>query len=313
MDGYPFMSTTTKPSGDQLLDEILREADTKEAPDLNKIRKTAPPEEGPLPPLREKQADQPAHAVLPVLGEDQSRRPWMAGGNAASGLVPMRRPGKARVSPKRRQLTRRLAIGIAGTLLLAASAAGAIGWWLDFSEEPGPADILVVLAGDYSRPLYAADLYAKGLAQEVWICQPAQSRAEALAIRDGVEILPEEEAYRRILIRRGVPNDKIRLYGRGIMSTVNEALALRAALLDHRKRILIVTSRHHARRSRWIFRRELPGADIRVVATPYESFTRKWWTQQAMARAAVTETAKMIYYLLGGRFISDLENTPHVR
>ena len=38
------MSTTTKPSGDQLLDEIL--GDTKEAPDLNKIRKTAPPKKG---------------------------------------------------------------------------------------------------------------------------------------------------------------------------------------------------------------------------------------------------------------------------
>lgn len=228
----------------------------------------------------------------------------------------MRRPGKTYVAQKRRQLTRRLAIGFTSTLLAAASVAagaGAIGWGLDYSDEPSPADIIVVLAGDYSRPFYAADLFAKGLAAEVWISQPVQSEAESLAIKEGVEILPEEAAYRQILIRRGVPADKIRLYGRGIMSTVNEALALSNTLEDRHRKILIVTSRYHARRSRFIFRRELPGIDIRVVATPYENFTRRWWTQQAMARAAVTETAKMAYYLLGGRFVSNLENTPHVR
>jgi len=65
-----------------------------------------------------------------------------------------------------------------------------------------------------------------------------------------------------------------------------------------------VTSRWHARRARLIFRSELKDSEVRVVATPYEEFTREWWARRQMADVAVLETAKLLFYLAGGRFLS---------
>jgi hypothetical protein len=40
------------------------------------------------------------------------------------------------------------------------------------------------------------------------------------------------------------------------------------------------------------------------VATPYEDFVEKWWTDQTSAVNVVLETAKLIHYHLGGAFRS---------
>lgn len=189
----------------------------------------------------------------------------------------------------------------------------AVGWWLDYSDKPAKSDLIVVLAGSPARPFYAADLYRGGFAPEIWLSRPYRAPAERMAVEAGVLFPAEEEINRQILVKRGVPPERIRLFGEAVVSTANEALALKKALDPKGKRILVVTSRYHARRARYILRTTLPGAEIRVVATPYEKFTRKWWSSHAMARAGVLETAKWIYYLLGGRFVSSsLDKTPHV-
>jgi uncharacterized SAM-binding protein YcdF (DUF218 family) len=73
---------------------------------------------------------------------------------------------------------------------------------------------------------------------------------------------------------------------------------------DYRgKKILIVTSRYHARRARLIFRRLLPGADIRVVG-PQDRDYRHWWRDRELADQGVLEVAKLVYFLVGGRFLS---------
>jgi uncharacterized SAM-binding protein YcdF (DUF218 family) len=169
---------------------------------------------------------------------------------------------------------------------------------------------MVVLAGGVSRPFYAADLYRRGLAPEVWLSRPYRSESERMALELGA-MAPEEEINRKILIMRGVPPKCIHLYGDGVMSTLNEALALRAAAQADGKRILLITSRFHARRAALIFRRAMPRATILACSTPYEAFSRRWWRSQHLAREAVLETSKTLFYLLGGRFLSPLENTPN--
>ncbi|MEE8425180.1 MAG: YdcF family protein [Elusimicrobiota bacterium] len=205
--------------------------------------------------------------------------------------------------------------GAAAALLavLLGSAVWVVGWFLDYSDEPEPADLMVVLAGGFARPFYAADLFHEGIAPEIWLARPYRGPGIKLALEAGVRIPTEESINREILLKRGVPASRIHFYGREVMSTANEAAALGRALDLHGKRILIVTSRTHARRARWVFRTSLPGVDIRVTATPYEGFTRKWWTQQFLARAAVLEISKTLYYLFGGRFMSSLEDTPYTQ
>ena len=161
-----------------------------------------------------------------------------------------------------------------------------------------------MLCGGYGRPIYAAELYARRVAPEIWLCRPAPHPPEDLARALGVRLPREEEVSREILLRKGVPGGAVRLYGRGVLSTVHEARSLAAEYPFRGKRILIVTSRFHARRSRMIFRDALPGAEVRVVATPYDAPAAPWWRDKFTAQSVVLEVAKTAYYLLGGAFVA---------
>lgn len=220
-------------------------------------------------------------------------------------------PASAATSRVRLGRARLALAGLAAAALAAGGTAWAIGWWLDCSEPPRKADLIVVLAGHISRPLYASDLYREGLAPEIWLSKPFEPEAVRIAREAGAVVPTEETINREVLVKRGVPEGSVRVYGPGVMSTYQEALELGKAARTAGKTVLVVTSRWHARRARWVFRAALPEASVLVCATPYERFTRRWWSDQAMAYAAVTETAKTVYYLLGGRFVSKLDETPH--
>lgn len=200
---------------------------------------------------------------------------------------------------------RRIALALVSLALAAVvsavAAAFAVGWWIDFGQQPVKSDIIVVLAGDYARPAYAADLYVQGFAPEVWISRPrrlsAHSKLDGLGIR-----LPREESINRdILIKRGVPAKRIRLYGNGVNSTADEAAALREEFPFRGKNLLVVTSRFHARRTRLVFRRLIPEASVVVAASPYKNFTTKWWRDKELASNAVLEMFKTVFFLAGGR------------
>jgi uncharacterized SAM-binding protein YcdF (DUF218 family) len=176
-----------------------------------------------------------------------------------------------------------------------------VGWWIDFGDQPVKSDIIVVLAGSYARPPFAAELYAQGYAPDVWISRPR--RVAAYVKLDGLGIrLPREEFINReILIKRGVPGNRIRLYGFDANSTADEADALRREFPSAGKKILVVTSRFHARRARMIFRRLLPEAEIRVVSVPGEASSQKWWQNKELAEHAALEPVKALFFLAGGR------------
>lgn len=181
-----------------------------------------------------------------------------------------------------------------------------IGWWLDYSQEPKPADVIVVLGGqEVARPLYGAELFRGGYAPEVWVSR-VRVRESLRVVRElGIEIPNEDEIAVEVLKRKGVPAASIRRYGEDVVSTVHEGLALEAALGPEKKRVLVVTSRYHARRSRFVLRGILKGREVTVVASPHETFSRRWWRDQDLAKAAVLEAAKTIYYFIGGRFVSN--------
>jgi uncharacterized SAM-binding protein YcdF (DUF218 family) len=191
--------------------------------------------------------------------------------------------------------------------LLAAAAAvrlalAGVSWWLDCADPPGKADIIVVLGGDYGRPIYAADLYRQGWAPEVWLARILPEEGEARARGLGIALLRETEINRAILLKQGVPEQAIRLYGQDVDSTRDEAGALACEFGGRGKRILLVTSRYHARRARLIFRRQLPGAQVTVCPTPYETRDPSWWRHKHLALNAVSELFRLANYLAGSPF-----------
>lgn len=194
---------------------------------------------------------------------------------------------------------------LAAAALAAAGIAGlgALGWWVDFSDEPAPADAIVVLAGSYSRPPYAADLFQKGLAPEVWLSRPAPYSADDKVRELGIRLPLEEDVNREILLKKGVPASALKLYGRGVLSTADEALSFAREYGFQGKRILVVTSRYHARRAKRIFRARLPGAEVRVVATPYDDPIGQWLKNKFLAQLVVLEGLKTAFYFGGGRFV----------
>lgn len=178
--------------------------------------------------------------------------------------------------------------------------------WLRASEEPVQADVIVVLAGSVERAFYAADLYRQGFAPLVLVSRPERERGQRMLDELGIDLPAEEDVNIQVLQRKGVPHQHIRVVGAGSRSTFEEALAVREAIAGKRLRVMVVTSPYHVRRAGMIFRKILGDApaELRVVGNPYENFPEKWWNDQNAARNVVLESAKLLYYLLGGAFLS---------
>ncbi|WP_321403193.1 YdcF family protein [Maridesulfovibrio sp.] len=172
------------------------------------------------------------------------------------------------------------------------------------------ADAIVVLGGHYYRPLYAADLYNKGYAPQILASRPVVT-PEIEAVRDlGISFPYQWELFRDVLLKKGVPENKIKFFGKANFSTLDEAEKLRKDLSPQIKSIILVTSPLHTRRAGTIFREILPPQiKITVVGTPYEKVPDKWWTNFRSAPFVVLEVIKTIYYELGGAMSNSEQTT----
>ena len=140
-------------------------------------------------------------------------------------------------------------------------------------DEPAEhADAIVVLGGDNfvaDRAAHAAELYRAGLASQVV--------ASGRLLRPYAGI---SEMTARDLESRGVPSASIVKFSHRAANTREEAEAL-AGLVANRgwKRVLVVTSNYHARRTRYIFGRIFgPGVTVRVSAAHDSEFDPShWW------------------------------------
>src|SRR6516225_5514411 len=168
------------------------------------------------------------------------------------------------------QLRGRLFTGrrIAVILLLAAVVAGvwlqrapllrgAANLWI-VSDQVTQSDVVAVLGGDLEgRPFVAAEFYKKGLVSKVLVSQVAETRPS--------------ELNRRVLLKLGVPDVAIGMFGQANRSTNDEAVALRDWADRHGvPRIVIPTEIFAARRVRWIFNREFAGSSVRLEIHSFE-------------------------------------------
>lgn len=167
------------------------------------------------------------------------------------------------------------------------------------------ADAIVVLGGQYYRPIYAAELFFEGYAPKLMLSKPVVMPEEVKVRNLGVAYPYQWEVIREILLKKGVPENVFSFFGHANVSTLEEAEELKKALPPDIKSIILVTSPMHTRRAGIIFREILPGnIKVIVVSTPYDKVPEKWWTNFRTAPFVVLEVAKTLYYEIGGGFRS---------
>jgi uncharacterized SAM-binding protein YcdF (DUF218 family) len=201
-------------------------------------------------------------------------------------------------------------IGFVTVVCIIAGGVGIFlaGYWLQAGDEVDlskKSDAIVVLGGSYFRPLYAAELYEKGVAPVIYVSRPIERKDRELLKSVGVNLPLQEEVFGRLLKKKGVPGDVIRFFGDSVISTAQEAQALKSEIGNERKTLVLVTSPYHVRRAKMVFEDVLPECKVLAMGTPYEVFPKRWWSTRQSALKTVNETVKIIFYMLGGQFESD--------
>lgn len=146
------------------------------------------------------------------------------------------------------------------------------GFWI-VDDGPAYSDAIVILGDDNyggDRAAKAAELFKAGWAPRVV--------ASGRFLRPYASITDLEE---HDLKNDGVPQQAIVRFQHHAANTKEEAEALRALILQQGwKRILLVTSNYHTRRSRYICARTFPaGTVLRVVPAPDSEYDPNHWWQ----------------------------------
>jgi uncharacterized SAM-binding protein YcdF (DUF218 family) len=166
------------------------------------------------------------------------------------------------------------------------------------SDPVTPADAVAVLGGDLEvRPFVAADLYKNGFVPKVLVSQVPDGRSSTIGGIPG-----HSELNRMVLLKLGVPDTAIEMFGQTNESTKDEAVALKHwAERNGASRIIVPTEVFSARRARWIFNREFAGSSVSIEIAAYEApnYSRtEWWKSVGGVITFQNEIMKYFYYRL---------------
>jgi uncharacterized SAM-binding protein YcdF (DUF218 family) len=208
-------------------------------------------------------------------------------------------------TPVRFPLRRGQAAALLLVLLLLAASYGCLraGVFLAREDPLQPADAIFVLAGSQiERPLEAADLYLAGLGPLVVLTRDTAERELALATARGVDLPTRFDLARQLLAELGVPDEAILSPSRLHDSTAEEAATLRALALEHGwRRVIVVSSAYHLRRTMLACRRELRNTGVELIARASrygEATPERWWRRRSDIRWVVSELTKLAAYTL---------------
>jgi uncharacterized SAM-binding protein YcdF (DUF218 family) len=180
-------------------------------------------------------------------------------------------------------------------ILLAAFHAywlSALGGYLIHDEAPAPADMVVVLAGDYfgNRILTAADMVRRGLAPKVLVSGPGD-----------VYGLHESDLAVTFAVRHGFPESYFEPLPNDSKSTASEADVVIPELRKlHAHRIDIVTSNFHTRRAGNIYRARAGDLEFHLVSAPDPYYSADgWWKNREGRKIFLMEWEKTVATWLG--------------
>lgn len=175
-----------------------------------------------------------------------------------------------------------------GLAVLGALLGSRAGRWL-VVDQPEQADAIVVLAGETEqRPARALQLLAQGYAPRMILDAPAATH---------IYRWNQLELAQQYL--SGLP-DASKLVACPIagMSTRDEARDVARCLIPlGARRVLLVTSDFHTRRSLAIFRREIPGIQFSAAAA-YDpaQYGAKWWRHRQWAKTFFDEWVRLVWW-----------------
>ena len=182
-------------------------------------------------------------------------------------------------------------LGIAGLAVASVSAFREAGAWLVVQDPLAPSYAIIVLSGSMpSRAREAARIYQQNFSARVWISPglPPVRELEAL----GIAYVGESFYNQRVLMALGVPSNAIHILEIPASNTEEEVTEIaRECRQDGAHRIIIVTSKAHTRRVRFIWRR-LVGNDPELVMRyasndPFNA--SHWWRTTPDALVVVRE------------------------
>jgi uncharacterized SAM-binding protein YcdF (DUF218 family) len=162
-------------------------------------------------------------------------------------------------------------------------------WVVD--EPAETSDVIVVLSGDNydaERAIRAASLFKSGMAPRVM--------ATGRALRS---YATTADLMKRDLVEHGVPEGAIIPFTHKADDTREEAAAVSEFVVSHGwKKILLVTSSYHTRRSQYIYEHALPSSDqVLTIAAPDSDYDPNYWWK---TRTGV----KIFFHELGGYLVA---------
>lgn len=180
-----------------------------------------------------------------------------------------------------------------GILVLAAIALirwqAVLNWlgnYLVCSDPREPADLAVVMGGDFWGPrvLTGAAIGAQGLVPLVLISGPHYYER------------PEGELAVEFLVKQGYPRSLFAVFVHNQPSTLGEVLALRGELARRGvKRVIVVTGSFHSRRCMILFRLFCPGIHFLSAPAPDAGYQPDGWWKDARSRHLFfTEWTKIV-------------------
>jgi uncharacterized SAM-binding protein YcdF (DUF218 family) len=163
----------------------------------------------------------------------------------------------------------------------------ALGGYLVHSDAPVPADMIVVLAGDFtgSRIFTAGGLVRQGFAGKALISGPS-----------GIYGLYESDLAIALAVRNGYPAAYFVPFPNDSKSTASESRVVISELRRLRvHKIDLVTSNFHTRRAARTFRALAPDMEVHVVAAPDQYFTPNgWWKEREGRKTFLMEWMKTV-------------------
>ena len=192
-------------------------------------------------------------------------------------------------------------------ILLAIGAAAFLAYGGRYLQDEDPlqkADAVFVLAGTRAeRLLEGYELYKAGYAPVMLLSPGRPEPGERILKERGLSYLLEVEQQRDVLLQSGVPATAVIAEAGYVDNTAQEAELLRRYVQSRGwKRVIVVTSKFHVRRTSFAFRREMNGTGCEILtrASRYDpADPAKWWRTRADFRYGITEWQKLVAYRLG--------------
>ena len=158
------------------------------------------------------------------------------------------------------------------------------------SDEPAPADAIVVLGGDWQgRIQKGIQLFKEGYAPR-------------LVVTGGMLIAPDRtqaDYLAEVAQRAGVPAAAIIKEGRSSSTWQDAVLTVDLARRLGWKRVIVVTSEWHSRRAAMVFRRVYGKAGVEVLSVPSAEWrfdTYRWWQYPDGGETILIEWLRLAWY-----------------